>query len=114
MESDMTEKDEDSSEVSDDVRAVVLITGRVQGVFYRATAMEVAQSLDLHGWVRNLPDGGVEAVVEGAEYSVDEFIQWCRRGPPASRVDNVEFKKFKATGEFNTFNVVNFRVRDRD
>ena len=68
----------------------LIIRGRVQGVFYRASTREEATRLGLEGWVRNLPDGGVEARVMGEEADVERFIEWCRRGPPHSRVDSVE------------------------
>lgn len=71
-------------------RAHLLIGGRVQGVWYRASCAEAAQRLGLGGWVRNLPDGRVEAVGEGPREAVDRWIEWCRRGPPSARVAGVE------------------------
>ncbi|MCA9566081.1 MAG: acylphosphatase [Myxococcales bacterium] len=72
-------------------RAVHLfIFGRVQGVFYRASTKRQADSLGLMGWVRNLPDGRVEALVQGPQSEVDTMIAWCRRGPEHSRVDEVD------------------------
>lgn len=68
----------------------LFISGKVQGVFYRATAVEVARKLGLAGWVRNLPDGRVEAVAQGDEEQIEEFIRWCRNGPPAARVEDIE------------------------
>src|SRR5205814_10371244 len=70
-------------------RVELVISGRVQGVFYRASAQQEAQRLGLHGEIRNLPGGEVEAVVEGEQTEVDEFIAWCRRGPPAADVEDV-------------------------
>ncbi len=67
----------------------LLITGRVQGVSYRATACAEAERLGLAGWVRNRRDGSVEAVVSGPAEVVERFIEWARRGPPAARVDGV-------------------------
>lgn len=87
-------------------RVSVIVTGRVQGVFYRATAMQTAQRLGLTGWVRNLPDGGVEAVAEGPRESVRDFVDWCGMGPPSARVDSVDERWGEATGEFQTFRVV--------
>jgi acylphosphatase len=72
------------------VRRRLRITGRVQGVAFRASTVTVAQALGLAGWVANRADGSVEAVAEGAEAEVAAFIQWCHRGPPAARVDHVE------------------------
>ncbi len=66
-----------------------LVSGRVQGVFYRASTREQAQRLGLSGSARNLPDGRVEVVVEGAEDAVNVLEAWLRQGPPAARVDAV-------------------------
>ncbi len=84
-------------------RAELLITGRVQGVFYRATAQQEGMRLSLLGEVRNLPDGSVEAVVEGPRERIEEFIDWCKRGPPSADVENVRVRWSKALGEFRTF-----------
>ena len=67
----------------------LLIEGKVQGVYYRATAKEVAQSLDLRGWVKNTAAGHVEAVVTGSEKAVNEFIEWCKKGPEKAVVSHV-------------------------
>ncbi len=72
------------------VRLHVYITGRVQGVFFRAHTQDQARLLSLCGWVRNLPDGRVEAVFEGEVEKVMEMLKWCHRGPPASHVTKVE------------------------
>jgi acylphosphatase len=84
-------------------RAEVLITGRVQGVFYRASAQQEGMRLSLLGEVRNLPDGSVEAVVEGPRERIEEFIDWCKRGPPSAEVEDVRVRWSKALGEFRTF-----------
>ncbi len=84
-------------------RAHIWVSGRVQGVWYRATARDVAQRLGLTGWVRNLPDGRVEIVAEGDETALEEFIKWCWEGPPLARVDNVEVVWEPFKGEFDTF-----------
>jgi acylphosphatase len=67
----------------------LLIKGKVQGVFYRATAREVAEKLGLTGWVKNTEDGHVEAIVSGAEKPVQQFVEWCWQGPPSARVTAV-------------------------
>ena len=87
------------------IRAEIEISGRVQGVFYRASAQEEALRLGLSGEVRNLPNGDVAALVEGAKERIEEFIAWCRRGPPAARVENVAVRWSNATGEFRSFRV---------
>lgn len=66
------------------------ITGRVQGVYFRAWTAEHARRRDLTGWVRNRRDGAVEALLHGASGDVAEMIELCRLGPPDARVDNVE------------------------
>jgi acylphosphatase len=71
-------------------RARVKVSGRVQGVFYRATCAELARELRLAGWIRNTSDGGVEAVFEGDAEAVDQAIAWCRHGPRSARIDSVE------------------------
>lgn len=81
------------------VRARVVITGRVQGVFFRAETRETAESLGLSGWVRNVPDGSVEAVFEGERSRVREAVEWCRKGPPGARVDAIEVKMEEPAGE---------------
>ena len=73
-----------------DARARVVIRGRVQGVFFRVETRERARSLGLAGWVRNNPDGTVEAVFEGDRDHVDSMLVWCRRGPAAADVEDVE------------------------
>lgn len=72
------------------IRAHVLVSGRVQGVAYRACTVEMATELGVAGWVRNLPNGKVEAVFEGPEDPVEDMVAWCQQGPPAAVVKNVE------------------------
>ena len=91
--------------MSQRVRAEVVVSGRVQGVFFRASAQQEALQLGLTGEVSNLPDGSVEAIVEGAREAVDDFITWCKRGPPSARVEHVEVKLSEPRGEFRTFTV---------
>ena len=88
------------------VRAHVFISGKVQGVFFRAHTRDEALKRDLKGWVRNLPDGRVEAVFEGEEENVKSMIEWCKQGPPLARVKNVEVKWEEYRGEFDTFSIV--------
>jgi acylphosphatase len=86
-------------------RAELLITGRVQGVFYRASAQQEGLRLGLTGEVRNLDGGEVEAIVEGPRERIEEFIAWCKRGPPAARVENVQVRWTAPRGEFRTVRV---------
>ncbi len=76
------------------------IKGKVQGVFFRASAKKEAERLGLTGYVCNKPDGSVHAEVEGEQSQIDEFIKWCKAGPPLSSVTNIlsqvgELKNFK-------------------
>jgi len=71
------------------LRAHVFVSGRVQGVGYRISTAEMAADMGLHGWVRNLPDGRVEAVFEGKKELVEAAIAWCRRGNPPAVVKDV-------------------------
>jgi acylphosphatase len=91
--------------VSERVRAEIVVRGRVQGVFFRGSAQQEGLRLGLTGQVRNLPDGSVEAIVEGDEKAVEGFVAWCRRGPPSAEVDGVQVKLLPPRGEFRTFKV---------
>lgn len=86
-------------------RAHLIVKGRVQGVFFRASARRRAGELGLTGWVRNNPDGTVEAVVEGDVDTVEKFVSWCREGPPNARVAAVDVTRSGATGEFTHFKI---------
>ena len=87
------------------VRMHIYVSGRVHGVLYRSNTRRKAVELGLTGWVRNLHDGRVEIVAEGAEDQVDRLIQWCRIGPPSARVTGIEVENESPTGEFKTFRV---------
>jgi len=85
------------------VRARVLVSGRVQGVGFRWAVEDEARIRGVTGWVRNLPDGRLEAVFEGDEASVQRMVEFCRRGPAAARVDDVQTAREEYTGEFDDF-----------
>jgi acylphosphatase len=87
------------------LRARVVVRGRVQGVFFRAEARARARSLGLTGWVRNLPDGSVEAVFEGPQEAVESMVRWCEDGPAGARVDDVDVMWEQPAGD------VGFEVR---
>jgi acylphosphatase len=86
-------------------RARILVSGKVQGVYYRQTTKEVASRNGLKGWVRNLADGRVEAVFEGDKESIDRTIEWCRTGPPNARVQAVDVSFEDYSGEFSDFRI---------
>ena len=79
--------------------------GRVQGVFFRASTMEKAREYGLTGWVRNNPDGTVEAVFEGDEEAIEKMLQWCREGPPLAHVTKLDVIEEPFTGEFSDFTI---------
>lgn len=87
------------------VRAHVLISGRVQGVFFRSETRHEARRRGVKGWVRNLVNGRVEAVFEGEQEAVKELIEFCKHGPPGARVAKVDVKWEAYTGEFYDFEI---------
>ena len=87
------------------VRAHVLVSGRVQGVFFRANTGKNAKLHNVTGWVRNLTDGKVEAVFEGEEEAVVSVIEFCKRGPPGSYVSGLDVTWQDWTGEFREFKI---------
>ncbi|RYZ57262.1 MAG: acylphosphatase [Chitinophagaceae bacterium] len=68
----------------------LLIKGTVQGVYYRVSAKEVADAIGLTGWIRNTPEGHVEALVNGMPYQLQDFVDWCRKGPSGAVVTGVD------------------------
>lgn len=84
-------------------RVELRIVGRVQGVWYRASAQQEARRLGLTGRVRNLADGSVEAIAEGPRDALEAFVAWCRKGPPGARVDDVRATWAAAQGGFDDF-----------
>ena len=87
------------------VRAHVIITGRVQGVYFRVYTKRKADSLDLKGWVRNLPDERVEAVFEGEEENVKDALNFCNHGPKYAMVEDVDLTWETYTGEYQDFQI---------
>ncbi len=87
------------------LRAHVFVEGHVQGVFFRDTTRERAYQLGVTGWVRNLPDGRVEAVFEGEEDAVRQMVEYVHRGPPRAVVTHVDVEYGPYTGEFKRFSI---------
>ncbi|SFL13334.1 acylphosphatase [Halogranum rubrum] len=85
--------------MTDRTRAHVYVSGRVQGVFYRASTRDAAEEHGVDGWVRNLDDGRVEAVFEGSESSVESMVEWCHTGSTAADVDSVDAEYEEPQGE---------------
>ena len=86
-------------------RIRIFVTGKVQGVFFRQTLKVMAKKNDVFGWVKNLKDGRVEAILEGDEEKVNRLIEWSHGGPANARVEDVEIRNEKFTGEFSKFDV---------
>ena len=84
-------------------RAHLLISGRVQGVWYRASTRQEACALELVGWVRNLRDGRVEVLAEGPREALEALLRWCHEGPPAATVVEVDVNWSESSGEFAGF-----------
>lgn len=87
------------------IRVHLFISGRVQGVFFRAHTREEATNRGLTGWVKNLPDRRVEAVFEGEDEAVQSMVSWCRSGPPHAVVTDVSVEAESYRGEYTGFTV---------
>jgi len=91
--------------MSEYVRAHIIITGIVQGVFFRVETQRAAQRCGVNGWVRNKRDGTVEAVIEGDRRNVASMLDWCREGPSRAVVNQVEVEWEEYTGKMADFRV---------
>jgi acylphosphatase len=87
------------------VRAHIIVDGRVQGVCFRMDTRRAALERNVKGWVRNLPDRRVEAVLEGAEADVKSMLKWCETGPPLARVSDVSLTWEPYMGELGSFDI---------
>ncbi len=87
-------------------RAHVYVSGVVQGVFFRMHTKRMADSVGVTGWVRNLPDGRVEAVFEGRKRDVEKMIDWCKKGPSGAIVKSIEIEWLDYKGEFKNFRII--------
>jgi acylphosphatase len=90
---------------NDTERAHVRVSGQVQGVFFRDSTRQKAEELGLAGWVRNNPDGQVEALFEGPSERVREMVSWCEEGPQRASVENVDTDFEGASGDLEGFEV---------
>jgi acylphosphatase len=86
-------------------RAHVYVSGRVTGVFFRYETQTLAEELGVKGWVRNTPDGRVEAIFEGEKELVEQMLDFCRRGPPGARVTDIKVNWEPYKGEFSGFSI---------
>lgn len=87
-------------------QAHLIISGKVQGVFYRATCQEVAESYSLKGWVRNLPTGQVEVLAQGEKEKIEKLIMWCKKGPSGAKVSGVNIEWQEVSEELGNFSIV--------
>ncbi|MDH3676704.1 MAG: acylphosphatase [Nitrosopumilus sp.] len=87
-------------------RIRVFVKGKVQGVFFRQTLKVKAKQNNVLGWVKNLDDGRVEAILEGNEENVSTIVEWCHGGPANARVEDVDIRNEKFTNEFSKFDVL--------
>jgi acylphosphatase len=91
--------------MANEVRARVVISGRVQGVFFRLETKRAAEKHGVLGWVKNQRDGTVAALFEGSTENVDSMLEWCKQGPPLAMVQSVDVEWGDYKSEFNGFEV---------
>ena len=87
------------------VRAHIIVRGKVQGVYFRQNAQRVCNEYGVTGWVLNVDDGSVEAILEGNKNSVEEAISWFKVGPPSAHVEKIEVNYDRYMGEFREFKI---------
>ncbi len=87
------------------LRVQIIVSGKVQGVFYRSSTQDMAKKLTLTGWAKNLSDGCVEIVAEGSKQNLQALIDWTWQGPPSSQVTDVKATWQPYIGEFSNFNI---------
>ncbi|MEO8713321.1 MAG: acylphosphatase [Parafilimonas sp.] len=83
----------------------ILIKGKVQGVFFRKNTKQLATDLNINGWVKNTDDGNVEILAQATEDAVEEFIRWCKQGPPGAGVKDVEIKDTEVDDDLKNFSI---------
>ena len=89
--------------MSEKIRVHIFVSGLVQRVFFRANTVETARKLGITGWVKNSPNGQVEAIFEGDKENIQKMIEWAKKGPPNAQVDNIKVDWQEYKGEFNNF-----------
>jgi acylphosphatase len=87
-------------------RVKIVVSGRVQGVYFRLFTQNKAKHLAINGTVRNLPDGRVEIFAEADTLMIDKFIKWCSKGPVTARVDNIEVAELEPEFTYNSFDII--------
>lgn len=84
----------------------IVVSGRVQGVYFRLFTQNKAKHLEIKGTVQNLPDGRVQIYAQAEHLMMEKFIKWCRKGPVTARVDNIEVTELEEDYEFTSFNII--------
>lgn len=85
--------------------AQILIQGKVQGVFFRSSAQDVAMELKLTGWIRNNSDGSVETFAQGEPEKLAAYIEWCKKGPPGAKVEHIQIDHVQPKRDLLQFNI---------
>jgi len=91
--------------MTEKIRVHIFVSGLVQRVFFRANTVETARKLGITGWVRNSPNGQVEAIFEGDRENIQKMIEWAKKGPPSAQVDGIKVDWQEYKGEFNNFEI---------
>jgi acylphosphatase len=89
-----------------EITVQVTISGRVQGVWFRDSTRRMADSLGIYGWVKNNDDGKVEALFQGKPEKINEILDWCKKGPPLSRVDKVKVSETSLDESYDDFTIL--------
>ena len=92
--------------MNEEVRVTVFVSGKVQGVFFRQNAKKMAKELGLKGWVKNLPNGKVEAVIEGKKEVIERLVEWMKKGPFLSKVDDLKVNWQEAKKDLEDFQII--------
>src|SRR5258708_6982884 len=96
----------ESSRETERVQLHIFAGGRVQGVGFRMYTKKEAEALKLSGWIKNLPDGRVEIIVQGKESRLQRFIKWCQKGPPSARVADLEIERSIVSKLYASFEIL--------
>lgn len=86
-------------------RLKIVVSGKVQGVFFRASTQKIASQHAIKGYVRNLPDGRVEILADGATEALENFLDWCKRGPMMAKVEQIEIDVIQAPEDYQHFEI---------
>jgi len=105
MRDKLFEDDRVNKKINHKIKVHITLSGRVQGVAFRYNAKIMADKLGVKGWIKNLPGGEVEAIIEGNRDMVTQMIEWCKKGPRMAIVEDIKIGWLSYTGEFKRFTV---------